>query len=142
MFKNNVRFIRRLDIAYFFSVFLTIFLMVGKLISEKEFIKILFTFVSLTLIYFLWSIFTIKKLKVRELKVDNSFNKISIVLYENAMYMHEKVGDYYVFKTRNFIIPNVSIFVKEYDKYCVVLLNSKDAVWVEENLKKIQNTQS
>lgn len=136
MFKNNVRFIRRLDIAYFFGVFLTIFLMVGKLISEKEFIKILFTFVSLTLIYFLWSIFTIKKLKVRELKVDNSFNKISIVLYENAMYMHEKVGDYYVFKTRNFIIPNVSIFVKEYDKYCVVLLNSKDAVWVEENLKK------
>ena len=52
------------------------------------------------------------------------------------MYMHEKVGDYYVFKTRNFIIPNVSIFVKEYDKYCVILLNSKDAIWVEENLKK------
>ena len=78
----------------------------------------------------------VTKLKVKELKVDNSFNKISIVLYENAMYMREKVGDYYVFTTRNFIIPNVSIFVKEYDKYCVILLNSKDAVWVEENLKK------
>lgn len=136
MFKNKVRFIRRLDVAYFFGVFLTIFLIVEKFISEKEFIKILFSFVSFTFIYFVWSIFTIKKLKVKELKVDNSFNKISLVLYENAMYMSEKVGDYYVFKTRNFIIPNVSIFVKEHDKYCTVLLPADDATWVEESLKK------
>lgn len=136
MFKNNVLFARRLDNAYLFGILLTVTSIIEKLISQKEFITILISFLLVIFICFLGSIFMVTKLKVKELKVDNSFNKISIVLYENAMYMREKVGDYYVFTTRNFIIPNVSIFVKEYDKYCVILLNSKDAVWVEENLKK------
>jgi hypothetical protein len=136
MFKNNLLFTRRLDNAYLFGILLTVTSIIEKLISQKEFITILISFVLVIFICFLGSILMVTKLKVKELKVDNSLNKISLLLYENAMYMHEKVGDYYVFKTRNFIIPNVSIFVKEYDKYCVILLNSKDAIWVEENLKK------
>jgi hypothetical protein len=123
MFKNNLLFTRRLDNAYLFGILLTVTSIIEKLISQKEFITILISFVLVIFICFLGSILMVTKLKVKELKVDNSLNKISLLLYENAMYMHEKVGDYYVFKTRNFIIPNVSIFVKEYDKYCVILLN-------------------
>ena len=139
MSKNNVRFVKRLDSAYFYGIFFTIFYIIEKFVSEKDIIKTLFCFLLVsTSYYFLWSMFMIKNVKAKNLRVDNSFDEISLVLYENAMYIAEKVGDYYVFKTRNFIIPNVRIFVKEYDKYCKILLYSKDAVWLEESLKNIK----
>lgn len=77
----------------------------------------------------------IKDVEVKSLKVDNNFTEISLALYKNAMHISEKVGDYYIFRTRNFIIPNISIFVKEHTKYCEIIITSKDAVWLEENLK-------
>lgn len=137
--KNNVRFIRRLDNVYLFTLTSVIVVTLLNNFISKETISIIFTFFCFFIAWCLFSMSMIKDIGVKALKVDNNFTEISLALYKNAMYISEKVGDYYIFRTRNFIIPNVSIFVKEYDKYCEVLLTSKDAVWLEESLKNIKH---
>lgn len=134
MLKNSILFIRRLDFTYFFGISLTIFFIIEKFISFKEILKISFYFFSCCIAYFLGSILMITKLKAKSLKVDNSLNEVSLVLYENAMFLSKKVGDYYIFKTRNFIMPNLTIFVKDNDVDCTILASIKEIDCIIESL--------
>lgn len=131
----NVKFQKKLDLAYFFGVFFTLLFVVDKFITSQEIIKMGGTFFLTSLVYFVWGSFCIKELKVKSLKVNKSLDCISLLLYENSLYMQKKVGDYYEFKTRNFIIPNTSIFVKECNKHCIVLATDSDTIWIEKALK-------
>lgn len=137
---NNVKFIKRLDFAYFFGIFFIISLLIEKFTSLKLCLEILFYFLLVSVSYFLLSIFIIKNKKVKKIKVDNNLDDISYILYKNAIYLNNKIGDYYVFKTKNFIVPNVSIFVKEHKKFFMILAPSNDTVWIKQELEEIVST--
>ena len=86
---------------------------------------------------------SVQEIEVKNLKARNSLDEIATELYKNDMVMREKIGEYYLFRYRNLFLKkhNVDIFVKEHDKYCTILLPSKDAVWVEESLKTLHTRQ-
>ena len=69
MFKNNLLFTRRLDNAYLFGILLTVTSIIEKLISQKEFITILISFVLVIFICFLGSILMVTKSTYPLLKV-------------------------------------------------------------------------
>ena len=136
--KNNVRFIRRLDSVYLFTfISFIVFTLLNNFIS-KETINIIFTFFSFFIGWYLFSIFMIKDIDVKALKVQNNLTEISLEFYKKGIYISEKVGDYYIFKTRNFIIPNLSIFVKENNKHCVILAPLKDSIWIKKGLEEVK----
>lgn len=133
---RDIKFKTKLDLAYFFGVLLTLSFIANKFITSKEIIKIILYFLLVTIVYFVWASCVIKKLEIKSLKVDKSLDDISLLLYKNSLYMHKKIGDYYEFKTRNFIIPNTSIFIKENNIHCVVLAPLKDSIWIKKDLSK------
>ena len=140
MFKiiKNSRFLnRRAESAFYFASFLTLFFVMEQFFSFKELTRILLSF---GISFIGWYVLnpSVKELEIKNLKVNGSLNEVVMELHKNDMIMHDKIGDYYVFKYPNFLLKNqnTGVFVKEYDKHCVVLLPSKDAVWVEESLKK------
>ena len=129
---------RRLNSACLSSLYLTtvLFLFIHKSIfSTQDFIFIFVCFsVSMILDYFIFSSTT--EIDVKTLRMNNSIDEVAAELYKNDMIMHNKIGEYYVFKYTNFWLKNTNVFVKAHNKHCVILLPSKDAVWLEESLKK------
>lgn len=136
---RDIKFKTKLDLAYFFGVLLTLSFIANKFITSKEIIKIILYFLLVTIVYFVWASCVIKKLEIKSLKIDKSLDDILLLLYENSLYMQKKIGDYYEFKTRNFIIPNTSIFIKENNKHCVVLAPLKDSIWIKKGLEETEN---
>jgi len=143
MFKNksnkkfNIIFVRRFDNALFASIiFLLAYIVMMNYLATTEVIKLF----MMGILFFAWNYFTsticIKKIKVESLEVHNSLNQISAVLLENALILQDKIGDFYIFKTRNLIIPNISISVKECSTTdCLILLRTCDVAWLEDSLK-------
>lgn len=138
--KNSKLEKRRFDSAFsgsiWFSIwFFVVFIQKYVSINNSIIIGVLFT-VFIVLNYIVSP--SVKEIEVKNLKVNNSLNEVATELYKNDMVMREKIGEYYLFRYRNFFLKrqNVDIFVKEHDKYCVILLPSDEAIWVEESLKK------
>lgn len=137
--KNSKLNDRKFDSAFSGSVWFSIWAFVVILqeyISTKDFIAISVGFIVAYILSYLLSP-SVKEIEVKNLKARNSLDEVATELYKNDMVMREKIGEYYLFRYRNFFLKkhNVDIFVKEHDKYCTILLPSKDAVWVEESLK-------
>lgn len=139
MFKiiKNSRFLnRRAESAFYFAFLLTLFFVVEQFFSFKELTRIILYF---GIAFIGWYVLnpSVKEVEIKNLKARNSLDEVATELYKNDMVMREKIGEYYLFRYRNFFLKkhNVDIFVKSHDKYCTILLPSKDAVWVEESLK-------
>ena len=135
--KRNSRFFnRRIESAFYFAFLLTLFFVMEQFISFKELTRTLLSFGTAFIGWYFLNP-AVKEVEIKNLTVNNNLNEVATELYKNDMVMHKKIGEYYLFRYRNFFLKkqNVDIFVKEHDKYCTILLPSKDAVWVEENLK-------
>lgn len=140
--KNSKLNKRRFDSAFSDSVWFSIWgfiVIFQEYISMKNSIIICVIFILTFILSYLLSP-SVKEIEVKNLKAKNSLDEVATELYKNDMVMREKIGEYYLFRYRNFFLKkhNVDIFVKEHDKYCVILLPSDEAVWVEESLKKVK----
>lgn len=134
--KNNIKFIRRLDVVYLFAVpSVIIFIILNNFVSLKETINFIFTFFCFVVPCFLLSNFMVKDVEAKIIKADNSFAEVVLVLYKKSIFLSEKIGNYYIFKTKNFIMPNIKFFVEANDKSCTIILPSIDYLWIKDSLK-------
>ena len=141
--KNRKLDKRRFDSAFSDSIWFSIWcyvIILQEYISTNNFIAICVCFILTYILSYFFSP-SVKEIEVKNLKVKNSLDKVATELYKNDIVMSEKIGEYYLFRYRNFFLKrhNIDIFVKEHDKSCIILLPSKDAVWLEESLKNIKH---
>jgi len=139
MFKNkkyNIISIRRRDFVFYMSVCLALGQIAQQFFSAEQIIHSFVIFVFLYFCVYCQSFLVIKKMKVQNLKVHYNLDEVSAALHENVLTLHDKVGDYYIFKTRNVISPNISISVKACGTTdCLILLRTCDVTWLEDSLK-------
>ena len=67
-----------------------------------------------------------------EVNFEGSVTELSIGLHKVGLYLSEKIGNHYFYKTRNIILRNSETIVIEQDSCCRMLLKKIDQVYIAE----------
>ena len=127
-----------IDQSLIFSLYINIIVFVMGLIDSNKSIFYTISFLGVTLTWFLWKYFFFSESKIQNVYIDINadLNKISKFLYKNNFFLSDKIGDFYVYKSKNIILPSPKVFVKTSEKSCLILVHATGTDWIKKGLEE------
>jgi len=114
----NVIIFKAIDHAIWFSLILFIFDWINK---ETFFLFILF--VSITSFVLVRDFRKSLSSPIKEMKFSGDIDELTRkMIGALGLYVTSKIGNYYVYKTCNRILPNAQYLVRDYGNYCTMIL--------------------
>jgi len=138
--KRKINFEKLIDDSLFLSLFLTICVFF-KIFDVA--IPFAIAFCMSAVLKFLGEYFSPRKNYESERKgfsTKADINCISEFLNINDFILFEKIGDFYVYKSKNIILPSPKVFVKNNGKNIFILAHSTSIDWIKQGLEEILST--
>lgn len=139
--KNFVTITKLVDQAIIFSLCLNIMLIIQDLVDSDKYFFYTLSILAFAIIWFLTKYFSFSKSKNIEqhFNIVLSLGEISKFLYMNDFILLKKIGDFYVYESRNIILPSSKVFVKIENKECFILVYATDIDWIKKGLEEVKN---
>lgn len=114
----NVIIFKAIDHAIWFGLVLFLFDRINK---ETSFLFILF--VSLTSFVLVIDFRKSLSVPIKEMRFSGDIDELTRkMIGALGLYVANKIGNYYVYKTCNRILPNAQYLVRDYGNYCTMIL--------------------
>ena len=140
--KRKINFVKIIDDSLAFSLFITICVFF-KIFDESFLFAI--AFCMTIVLRFLGEYFFPRKnyeLEKKGFYTKANLNCISEFLNINDFILFEKIGDFYVYKSKNIIAPNPKVFVKSNEKNIFILTHLTSVEWIKKGLEETVSTKN
>lgn len=131
---GDLKTLKLFDFAAQFGLLIGLFFVMGE--EALMLMMIAFSVFYFWLGFLLWS----RKTKVIEqLKFAGNIDELILVMTsELTLSLEKKVGNYYVFRTKNRLIPNYEYFARDYGSYCTLYEGFSDLTQIDKRFEIVK----